>query len=210
MSEEQLLKERIISFAFDRFRTEGFAKVSVDDIAASLVISKKTFYKVFKSKEDLVVQIMNRHLGEVSTTVERIVSGNQSFVAKLGALLSYLGTIPGRVGIALLQDVQRHMPYLWKRIEQFRSERVTSLFGHLIDQGMAEGYIRHDLNKRIFLLSYMAAIQQIVQPSVLANESFSAQEAISSILELFFKGALTDLGRKEFSSAQHHQPAHTS
>jgi hypothetical protein len=48
----------------------------------------------------------------------------------------------------------------------------------------------------------MAAVQHIMQPSVLANESFSAREAITGILELFFQGLLTDRGKKALARTE--------
>jgi len=204
MSEEELLKERILSAAFDRFRTDGFARVSIDDIASSLVMSKKTFYKFFASKDDLIEQLVDRLLADVKAHVERIVSSDQTFVAKLSALLSYLGSLPAHAGLPMLNDLQRHAPHLWKRVEQFRLQRIPDIFSRLLKQGIREGHVRPDLHQRIFLLSYMAAVQLIMQPSVLANESFSAREAISGIMELFFKGALTDRGRKQLAKVQIH------
>lgn len=210
MSEEELLKERILAAAFDRFRTDGFARVSIDDIASSLGMSKKTFYKAFTSKDELIEEMVNRVIGDVRSNVERIVSSNESFIAKLSGLLTYLGSLPGRVGLPMLQDLQRHLPHLWKRIEDFRGRRISDVFLRLVEQGIEEGSVRPDLPKRIFLLSYLAAVQQIVQPSVLANESFSAREAIGGILELLFKGALTDRGRKELARTELHPSTFTS
>lgn len=200
MAEHDILKDRIIESAWERFRTDGFAKVSIDEITAALVISKKTFYKVFESKEHLVEQMVHRKMGEIAANIERIVSSDASFVSKLSALLSFMATVPARVGVPMMHDVQRHLPRLWKRIEQFRVERVPQMFSLLLDQGVQEGYIRPEMNKRVFLLAYMAAVQQIMQPTVLANESFSAREAIRGIMELLFVGAMTERGRKEFSS----------
>ncbi len=209
MSEEELLKERILSAAINRFRTDGFARVSIEDIASSLVMSKKTFYKVFASKDDLVEQIVDRLLADVKGNVERIVSSDQTFVEKLSALLSYLGSVPAHAGLPMLNDLQRHAPHLWKRVEQFRLQRIPDIFSRLLKQGIQEGHVRPDLHQRIFLLSYMAAVQLIMQPSVLANESFSAREAISGIMELFFKGALTDRGRKQLEKVQLHPTTFT-
>lgn len=200
MAEDENLKDRIIAAAWEKFRPNGFAKIRIDEITASLTISKKTFYKVFDSKEQLIEQMMNRLMGEVASNVERIVDSDASFVPKLSELLSFMATVPARVGVAMMQDVQRHLPHVWKRIEQFRAERIPQIFSRLLDQGVQEGYVRPDLNKRLFLLAYMAAIQHIVQPNVLVNEPFSARDAIRGIMELFFTGVMTERGRKEFSS----------
>ncbi len=202
MTDDANTKERILSEAINRFRAEGFAKTSIDDFVASLAMSKKTFYRVFSSKEDLIEQLANRHMGEIATNIERIAGSSQDFVAKLHSLLQFLGTVPLKVGVPFLRVLQKSFPQIWKKIEQFRAERVVTIFGTLVDQGKTEGYIRADLNKRVFLLCYLASVQAIIQPDVLSNESFSAKEAIQGIMDLYFRGAMTAAAHREFEKIQ--------
>ncbi|MFN0158723.1 MAG: TetR/AcrR family transcriptional regulator [Bacteroidota bacterium] len=198
-------KERILAHAQERFRHEGFAKISIDDLASSLGMSKKTIYKIFSNKEDIIEQIMNRRMGEIATSIDRIVAGSENFSGKLRGLMTFFGSIVGQVGFPMVQDVQRLLPHLWKKVEEFRAKRIIETFGNLVDQGMREGFIRPDLNKRLFLLAYLNSVQQIMQPAVLAHESFSAREAIQEIIEIFFRGTMTDAGRKQFEQLQQQQ-----
>mgnify|MGYP001770748047 FL=1 len=198
------LRERILATASERFRNEGFARVSVDEIASSLGISKKTFYTVFASKEELVEHLVSNKLADVKAQIDEIMARDESFVAKFSALFAFLSSVPGGFGVPFLHDVERHLPHVWKRVESFRERRVMNTFAQLIEQGIQEGYIRPELSTRLFLLAFTSAVQHIIQPHVLAHESFSAQQAIGGLLELFFKGALTDVGRKNLAALQRH------
>lgn len=191
-------KDRIISHATERFFNDGFAKTSVDEIVSELGISKKTFYKGFRTKEELVDTVFERTLVEVQSRIEHIVGGGEGFVAKLGSLLRFLAALAERGGRVFIHELQRHRPDLWKRLEEFRRRRILEAFSRLVEQGIQEGHIRSDLNQRLFLLSYLAAVEQIVRPQLLAHESFSAQEAIVQIIEIFFTGVLSDTAREEF------------
>ncbi|MEK7250639.1 MAG: hypothetical protein AAB209_09475, partial [Bacteroidota bacterium] len=86
----------------------------------------------------------------------------------------------------------------WKRIEDFRRERISDVFNRLITQGVSEGTMRPEMNKRVFLMCVVSAIDGIMQPHILANESFSVSDAIREILSVFFVGALTQQGRIQF------------
>ena len=48
------MKDTILKKAGDIFLKLGFKSVTMDDIANELAISKKTIYKFFKNKEELV------------------------------------------------------------------------------------------------------------------------------------------------------------
>lgn len=192
-------KDRIVSYATEKFFSDGFAKTSVDEIVSALGISKKTFYKGFRTKDDLVDLILDRTLVDVQSRIEHIVGGEENFVIKLDNLLRFLATLAERAGRVFIHEVQRHRPELWKRFEDFRRRRILDAFSRLVEQGMREGHIRRDLNQRLFLLSFLATVENVVRPQILAHESFSAQEAIVQIIEIFFIGALSDTARKEFT-----------
>ena len=206
MPEDEITKEKIISFCQEKFLSEGFARTSVDEIAGDLAMSKKTFYKHFASKEDVVQQIMERIMGSVRGNAERILLDDKSAVEKFAEIITMLATNVNRLPM-LGGDIKKKMPQFWKRIEDFRRQRITDVFNRLISQGISEGTIRPDMNKRIFLMSLLGTIDCIVQPNVLANESFSVSEAIREIMRIFFAGALTREGQEQFERLRKEHPS---
>jgi hypothetical protein len=141
-------------------------------------------------------------MGSVRIFVEQLVASDLDFVQKLNELMRFMGSQVGKFSKIMQHDMQRHNPSLWKRVEQFRRERILENFSRLIEQGVSEGYVRKDVNKRIFLLAYMSTIEAIMQPNVLAEEPFSAHEALRSILALFFEGVLTKSGKSKLEDLQ--------
>ena len=58
VSEER--KDQIMNAAEDVFTQKGFSDARMDDIAEETGLSKGTLYLYFKSKEDLVIAILDR------------------------------------------------------------------------------------------------------------------------------------------------------
>lgn len=54
------MRERIISVASELFMTRGINATGVDAIVAEAGVAKMTLYKYFKSKEDLILEVLNR------------------------------------------------------------------------------------------------------------------------------------------------------
>lgn len=198
-------KERIILHARERFFREGFAKISIEGLTADLSMSKKTFYQAFGSKDELIEEILQRKIGEVNSTMEHILSQSRDTVWKLHEIVRYMAGTLSTISKPLLVDIRQNMPHLWKRIEQFRRERLTKNITALLHQGMREGYIRKEVNSRVFLLAYLAAVESIIQADVLANESFSTTEAIQAIMDIFFQGILTESARIGLRDLQQYQ-----
>lgn len=196
-------KERILVRADERFLKEGFARVSVDDLTSELAMSKKTFYKAFRSKEDLVEQIIMRALGEIALSLEKVMTSDGAFPDKIRGFMSIIPRVARRVESPLAQDIQRHLPAVWSKVEEFRGRRMATYLTRVFEQGQAEGYIRSDVPIRLLVLCVIGAVQSIIRPLVLAEESFSAREAVAGIFSLFLRGSLTESGRSAIDSIVH-------
>ena len=210
MSLRNPVRQRILAFATEKFLREGFTKVTIEEIASELAISKKTFYKFFSDKDDLLDHVMEGVLARVRTKFARILGSETNFIEKLSATMLFLAQEVSRFGRPMQVDLQRHAPEIWRRMETFRRQRITHHLSRLLDQGMKEGLVRSEINQRLFLLSYLGAVERIVQPSVLIEESFSAREALQGIMRVFFHGILTSEASRKLQHVQQHELSHLS
>ena len=132
----------------------------------------------------------------------RLQISDLSFVEKIDRFSVLVGTQLSRISRALARDVRRYAPELWSRIERYREERIQQSFSLLFEQGVSEGLVRRDVNKRIFLLAYRAAINNIMNPALLTDEPFSFQEALHGIVSIFFRGILTEEGGRRMAELE--------
>jgi AcrR family transcriptional regulator len=78
VSEERI--SQIISAAEDVFTQKGFADARMDDIAEETGLSKGTLYNYFKSKDDLIIAILDRIFQREFKVFERIDPSSMSAV----------------------------------------------------------------------------------------------------------------------------------
>jgi AcrR family transcriptional regulator len=185
-------KRRIIDYSLELFRRSGFAHVSVDEITSGLGMSKKTFYKNFGSKHDLIHQIVHRIVGELHLRIQGIVETDQPFLPKLHLLTMLIIERFKGLSAPLLRDIQIHSPESWEYIQEFRRDKILTIWGGLVEQGKREGFIRPEINSRLFVLSLLGMVEHVVDPAVLANESFSTDEALQGIIHMLSRGILTE------------------
>lgn len=197
------VKERIVQFARARFLVDGFNRVSVDEIASELGMSKKTFYKYFDRKEDLVHMLVTRMLGDVDTKINAALNQEIPFPEKLRTLVRVVGSVFRTISKNMIRDLQMYLPESWALIQNFRREKIFSLWAGLIEEGKRAGYVRPEINQRIFLLTLTSTVEGIVNPTVLSNESFSADEALENIVTILLRGILTPDAAGELHDLQH-------
>jgi AcrR family transcriptional regulator len=196
------VKERIRTSARDRFFRDGFARVLVDDIADDLGISKKTIYKHFESKEELLRQIIRHTLTEVHANIQAIIASDKGFVEKLDDLMTFLGNRYLVISPLMMADCHRYLPDLWESIQKFRRERIASNVKGLILDGIRGGYIRKDLSVDVFLAAFIAGVEAVMTPSFLSNHPVDGRQALRSFMMIFFQGILTDPARTQLSKIQ--------
>lgn len=193
---DQREKERIIEAAREKFFAQGFSKVTVDEVATEVGMSKKTIYKFFPSKEDLLRAVAQMMMKRVEREVTRIVSSEKPFAQKMTELLTFIGSFLGRIGRPqLLLDMKKYAPELWKEIDTFRHEHVLTKVQTMFRQAKEEGVLRDDVNTEVLMLMFLKSVEGIVTPDTLSSHSFSAAEALQSIFRILFEGALTDDAR---------------
>jgi AcrR family transcriptional regulator len=191
-------EERIIDSASDKFMDAGFNKVTMDEIASDLGMSKKTVYKFFPSKESLLKAIVHALMKRVEKAVHEIITSEKPIEEKLVELFALVGKTVRKLSRPFMADIQRFVPTLWKEIDTFRRERILSQLLQMFKQAKKEGVFREDVDPDLFYMVMMATIQGIMNPQVLSQQSFSAEEAFRGIFRIMYEGVLTDEARRKF------------
>lgn len=189
-------KQRIVDVSSRQFMENGISKVTLDEIATELGMSKKTMYKFFPSKEDLLRAIVHAMMNGVRLRVEAVVNSDKPFLEKAPQLLAVIGHQISTMSKQFLLDLQRFAPALWKEIDEFRRQRILTSVRKMFIQAQEEGVFRKDLDIELFILVFVSSVQNIVNPQTLSQNSFSAAGALRGIFMIIFEGAMTDEARK--------------
>jgi AcrR family transcriptional regulator len=191
-------RARIIAKANEVFLKTGFSKVTMDELANELGMSKKTLYKHFSSKEDLLKVMMTEFRCEVHDYIDSCMgNGEIDFVEKLKRIMIYVSEQMAKVSTPFAEDMRRNAPELWKEMEQFRHEHGVENFTKLLREGMKAGIFRSDINEYLIAMIYINSAQSLVNPSILAEMPFTAAEVFTAIKKVVFQGILTEEGRKK-------------
>lgn len=190
-------RERILNYFLDKFLKEGFYKTSMDTVAAELRISKKTIYKHFSSKEQIVDIIVTRVTSEVSLRIDKIINGSEDSLTKALLLFEIIGSMAIKFSDKWVNDIRVHRPELWEKVDDFRTRRAYSAIGNIIRQGQKEGMI---INKpaELIIHLFVNSIRSIVNPDFQYYHKYNYKEAFQFTFEIIFSGILTPKGKKQF------------
>ncbi|MBI5727442.1 MAG: TetR/AcrR family transcriptional regulator [Ignavibacteriales bacterium] len=203
MSESIEIKQRILTRASEMFNEFGLSKVTMEEIAAGLGMSKKTLYKHFSNKEHLLRELIHDKKCLISGKIGCIVDNTElPFIEKLKQLLGFMAKISNDFNQRLTQDIMRFHPELWNEIKEFRKKDAWMRIATFIREGAEQGIIRNDINQDLITLIYIGAIHSAIGPENVDTINLSMDRIYSDTLKVIYEGILSDKGREEFLSAK--------
>ncbi len=192
------ISQRIILTARRHFFAYGFRRVTMDEIAEDLGMSKKTLYAHFPSKAALVEAVVLNKVDEVEADLDRIMSKNSdNSLAALHEMLACMQQHLEELRPPFVRDVRRDAPEIFKLVERRRRDLIHRHFGKLIGEGRNAGFIRKDLPPELIIEILLGTVQTIMNPEKLAELGLTPEEGFSAIMTVIFEGAITEMGRSK-------------
>lgn len=136
----KMLRERILEKALKMFVENGIGCVTMDDIASSLGISKRTLYEVFPDKENLLCECVDRRKAEFEVFIKEVLSTASNVLEVL--LKCYLRSIE-RFHVTnknFFEDIKKY-PKAYERIMQRRN----------VEAEVAVNFFRRGWNREFFV-----------------------------------------------------------
>jgi AcrR family transcriptional regulator len=177
---EQLFDELVVLLL-----AEGFAKLTLDDVAARLHCSKRTLYALADSKEDLVERAVRHFFREATERVEYAVAAAGGPADRVGAYLRAVAAELAPASAAFFDDLAGFPPAaaVYERNTRSAAERVRQL----VDEGMAAGAFRPV--HAAFVADVVTGVMVRIQQRRLAESTgLSDAEAYANLAELLLHG----------------------
>ena len=203
MLEEQVTKKRILDKSHEMFQNFGYSKVTMEEIAQNLGISKKTLYKFFSNKKHILTEVISSVKCEVEQKFEKVLSDeNSDFIQKLQGVFDIIGENVKYMQGHFTSDIILNHPEIWSEIQEFKRKKSHVQFSRLIEQGMREGFIKSDISSQLTVLVYSAALREIMVPDILSQIPMSKNQVYHEIIKMLFEGILSEKGRFRYINLQ--------
>jgi AcrR family transcriptional regulator len=193
VADDQNIQKRILDEAREQFFKFGYSRITMDDLASSLGISKKTLYKHFRSKEELIKAAIAGLMQEAFQYIAGTIHNPDiEFLERLKLLIVFIGNLATRVGTETVRELEREVPHVWNEFQELREKFILAHFRDFIREGVEKGMIRNDVNQEIILLIFVNSIKTIITPKVITEMPFSLKEAFDAIIKVIYNGILTE------------------
>lgn len=166
MTEKDEIRERITATANEKFKKYGIRRVTMDDIARAMRMSKKTLYKHFSSKRELVRLLELRSARQRHDAVRDALSGAASPREGFAAGFLAIQRLLRETSPQLMSDISLDYPDIWAELEAVRLE-IIQMFATCLSESAARGELRPGVVPEV-----AAGIMQTVVNKYMVQEKF--------------------------------------
>lgn len=182
------IKDRIINAFFQLVPKRGIYRLSMDEIAAGAGISKRTVYRYFEGKDELIETAVDRMLNMVTSYIRNIVKEADTCDEALTKLMNnFLNIVPKYINSQIMEDMRTHYPHVWKKIEEHRAKNAVFIVNSLYEKN---GLNELTINPLIAAEVVKASIQAVLNPDFILRNNLTSEETLKQLLTIFKKGFL--------------------
>jgi AcrR family transcriptional regulator len=189
-TKDQSQRNVILDVAFEKFRKHGIRRVTLEEIARELRISKKTIYQHFPDKKAMVSACVERIVTEIIPVVEKALNSRETVTQRVFDVWQALAVIPRQVTSEFLADLKADYSYIWEDIDRRRHE-VFAGWEKLFADGIASGEIRPEIHPKVALRIMLSVLENVITPDVLATGEFTPAQAFETFFQILNRGIFT-------------------
>lgn len=210
MAKKANVESKILDAAYKLFLQKGYRQTTMDDIAQPLGMSKKTLYKYYPGKLELLAASFEVTKTKLTAKVEAILDNRYiSFPLKLKSTLTVMASLLGQINPELFEDLREYAPEVWEDLTHYINESAYERFKKLLEQGVSDGMVKPSVNINLVVMLYASAVQSLMDPRftslfpepIQAGMKISPSEIYDQAITIIYTGIMTDEAHKEFANA---------
>ncbi|MBT8327780.1 MAG: TetR/AcrR family transcriptional regulator; helix-turn-helix transcriptional regulator [Bacteroidia bacterium] len=173
------------------FHKYGIRKVSVEELCKEARISKMTFYRLFKNKEQLVKHILVEDFEQNFAKQKKLFDQDIPFTDIIQQSLKYKRNSAKRYSKEFVSDLYTAKDQELVKLMHDFGEKGRAFFKKFLIRSQQEGHIRKNI-KIDFVMHYLEKMQEKMIDETFLNLFDNVEELSVELTNMFFYGILSN------------------
>jgi AcrR family transcriptional regulator len=173
----------IIAAAAELFLRFGIKSITMDEISRQLGISKKTLYRYFKDKHELVENTMLEMLRLKKATIDEIMKKGGNAIEEIFEVYNYANEIIREYNPSLEFDLQRQYPKIYRQLREMHRNQIFEATLQNLKKGKKEGLYRKDLDVDIISKLYVMRMENMMHHDFIKTEELHSKKFFNEVFK---------------------------
>ena len=188
------MKNKIIIRATELFLSLGFKSVTMDDLAQSMGISKKTIYQFFKNKDQLIRSCTRSIQIKFVEEFNEIRKNASNPIIELFQVKKEVMKILGNTETAPQFQLQKFYPEIYKELKDREFELVGKNLQESLERGINSGYFRKEINIDFIMRIYLNGLAGVRDINLFPIKEFKVEQVLEEFIEYHLRAISTKKG----------------
>ena len=188
------MKNKIIIRATELFLSLGFKSVTMDDLAQSMGISKKTIYQFFKNKDQLIRSCTRSIQTKLVEEFNEIRKNAGNPIIELFQVKKEVMKILGNTETAPQFQLQKFYPEIYKELKDREFDLVGKNLQKSLERGINSGYFRKEINIDFIMRIYLNGLAGVRDINLFPLSEFKVEQVLEEFIEYHLRAISTKKG----------------
>ncbi len=174
----------------------GIRSITMDEIASTLGISKKTIYQFFTDKDDLVFAVIEQEIGKNEEECTQFRDEAADAIHEIFLAVEDLEELLAYTNPLMLYDLEKYHPRAFQKIKNYKYQFLHGATIENLRRGIEEGLYRKDIQKDIVAKSRVESAFLVFNVDLFPHSRYSMSQVNFELALLFMHGVATEKGKQ--------------
>ncbi len=187
-------KQKYASKAMEVFKRDGL-RMSLDEVAEKMGVTKKTLYNHFASKEELLRYCMSSFAADLKESLGVMNSSDSDAITGLIMGVKTMGDLFHTLSPVFFFDLKKLYPEIAGAEHSSGSGTFIESIRQNLQKGIKEKRYRSDLNVDMVSHYFVYSMVSFFLNRILVNSEYTPSEYFRTILDYHLNAVVTDQGQ---------------
>lgn len=191
---ENEYKKELIQKIGEILITYGVRSVNMDDIAKHLSVSKKTLYKYFKDKNDVVKSVTIAQTEGESHIVCSFCETSENAIDEMIKISEFANEKLKNMNPSIIFDLQKYYPESFEIFSNHKNQFIRQCVYNNLVRGIEEGLYRSNINPHIIAELYIAKMDVIWNREIVPGQELTFSQVHLEMIRYHIRGVASEKG----------------
>jgi AcrR family transcriptional regulator len=193
------MRHKILETSNELFLNLGFKSVTMDEIASKMGVSKKTIYKYFDNKTDLVAAVTDYMFDTVSFGIDGICALQMNPIEEIFSIKRFVMKHLKDEKSSPQYQLQKYYPKIYASLTQKQFHVMQVCVLNNLKKGIKKGLYRTHIDLEFISRIYFNGMVGIKNKDLFPLTDYSMNTLMNHYLEYHLRGIATEKGLQELN-----------
>lgn len=188
------MRDKILEISKELFLNIGFKNVTMDEIANGLGVSKKTIYKYFRNKTELVLAVTEQMFSAICTGIDMICDLEKNPIEEIFDIKRFVMANLNDEKSSPQYQLQKYYPKIFSTLRNKQFGVMQSCVVNNLNNGISKGLYRDDIDVEFVSRIYFHGMVGIKDKELFPLNDYSMNTLMNYYLEYHLRGICTEKG----------------